>query len=78
MTDEEQTYPEQILEELSDDQKRMVLAGKVDTGGHDASAWTHTFAGDERIWQRSTSRPEPHLTPLGLRVYYALIAEKAR
>ena len=70
-------YPEEILAELNADQRRMIIAGKVDRGGEGARSWEHVFGSDSRIWQRTTTRPEPHLTKLGIRIYYAIISEQA-
>jgi hypothetical protein len=72
------TYPEQIAATLTADQRRMILARKVDKGGEGAKSWESTFGLDSRLWERFSEDPySPRLTKLGLRVFYAIIALKA-
>ena len=71
----EPTFAQKIAAELNADQRRMVLAGKVDSGGEGSLSWSSSFSNDTRIWQMTSTRPEPQLTRLGLDVYYALIAK---
>ena len=71
------SLPDEIAASLTEDQRRMVLNGRVDTGGEGSKRWESTFSLDDRLWERTTLHPEPKLTKLGLRVYYAIIAERA-
>ena len=69
---------EQIAASLTEDQQRMVMAGRVDTGGEGSERWESIFGLDSRIWQRTTIEPEPRLTRLGLKVYYAIAASRSK
>ena len=69
---------EQIAASLTEDQQRMVMAGRVDTGGEGSERWESIFGLDSRIWQRTTIQPEPRLTKLGLKIYYAIASDRSK
>ena len=73
------TVPEQIVEFLNPDERRMVLSGRVDKGGEGSASWEHIFGLNDVLWERHANDPfNPRLTKLGRSVMYAIAARKAK